>query len=76
MVAHERPPRWYLELWHGFANAFSAMLAVLAGMVRLYIHGLGNNQLFSAQGKPGRPAIDFIGVSRTDFSGVFCPAPA
>ena len=29
-VAHERPPAWYLQLWHGFANAFSALLAVLA----------------------------------------------
>ncbi len=29
-VAHERPPRWYVQLWHGFANAFSALLAVLA----------------------------------------------
>ena len=29
-VAHERPPAWYLQLWHGFANAFSFLLAVLA----------------------------------------------
>jgi len=29
-VAHERPPTWYIQLWHGFANAFSALLAVLA----------------------------------------------
>ncbi len=29
-VAHERPPAWYLQLWHGFANAFSALLTVLA----------------------------------------------
>jgi P-type Mg2+ transporter len=29
-VAHERPPAWYVQLWHGFANAFSALLAVLA----------------------------------------------
>ena len=29
-VAHERPPAWYRQLWHGFANAFSALLAVLA----------------------------------------------
>ena len=29
-VAHERPPTWYVHLWHGFANAFSALLAVLA----------------------------------------------
>jgi Mg2+-importing ATPase len=29
-VAHERPPRWYVQLWHGFANAFSALLAILA----------------------------------------------
>jgi len=29
-VAHERPPAWYLQLWHGFANAFSALLATLA----------------------------------------------
>jgi Mg2+-importing ATPase len=29
-VAHERPPAWYLQLWHGFANAFSALLAILA----------------------------------------------
>ncbi len=29
-VAHERPPPWWLQLWHGFANAFSALLAVLA----------------------------------------------
>jgi len=29
-VAHERPPSWYLHLWHGFANAFSALLAILA----------------------------------------------
>src|SRR5581483_10411145 len=29
-VAHERAPRWYVQLWHGFANAFSALLAVLA----------------------------------------------
>ncbi len=29
-VAHERPPHWYVQLWHGFANAFSALLAVLA----------------------------------------------
>ena len=28
-VAHERPPAWYVHLWHGFANAFSALLAVL-----------------------------------------------
>jgi len=27
---HERPPAWYIQLWHGFANAFSALLAVLA----------------------------------------------
>jgi Mg2+-importing ATPase len=31
-VAHERPPSWYLQLWHGFANAFSALLAVLAAV--------------------------------------------
>ena len=29
-VAHERPPSWYVQLWHGFANAFSALLAILA----------------------------------------------
>jgi len=29
-VAHERPPTWYVQLWHGFANAFSALLATLA----------------------------------------------
>jgi Mg2+-importing ATPase len=29
-VAHERPPPWWLQLWHGFANAFSALLAILA----------------------------------------------
>jgi P-type Mg2+ transporter len=29
-VAHERPPAWYVQLWHGFANAFSALLTVLA----------------------------------------------
>ena len=29
-VAHERAPPWYLQLWHGFANAFSALLTVLA----------------------------------------------
>ena len=29
-VAHERPPSWYVQLWHGFANAFSALLTVLA----------------------------------------------
>ncbi len=29
-VAHERPPAWWMQLWHGFANAFSALLAVLA----------------------------------------------
>ena len=29
-VAHERPPAWYVQLWHGFANAFSGLLAVLA----------------------------------------------
>src|SRR5437660_7447459 len=29
-VAHERPPHWSVQLWHGFANAFSALLAVLA----------------------------------------------
>src|SRR5438874_12024791 len=29
-VAHERPPNWYVQLWHRFANAFSALLAVLA----------------------------------------------
>jgi Mg2+-importing ATPase len=29
-VAHERPPPWWLQLWHGFANAFSLLLAVLA----------------------------------------------
>jgi len=29
-VAHERPPAWYVQLWHGFANAFSALLAMLA----------------------------------------------
>ena len=29
-VAHERPPAWYVHLWHGFANAFSALLATLA----------------------------------------------
>jgi Mg2+-importing ATPase len=29
-VAHERPPTWYLHLWRGFANAFSALLATLA----------------------------------------------
>ncbi len=29
-VATERPPLWYVQLWHGFANAFSALLAVLA----------------------------------------------
>ncbi len=29
-VAHERPPSWYVQFWHGFANAFSALLAVLA----------------------------------------------
>lgn len=29
-VSHERPPAWYLQLWHGFANAFSALLTVLA----------------------------------------------
>jgi P-type Mg2+ transporter len=29
-VAHERPPSWYVQLWHGFANAFSALLVVLA----------------------------------------------
>ncbi|HUB08056.1 MAG TPA: cation-transporting P-type ATPase, partial [Myxococcales bacterium] len=28
-VAHERPPAWWVQLWHGFANAFSALLAVL-----------------------------------------------
>ena len=31
-VAHERPPAWYVQLWHGFANAFSALLAVLAAV--------------------------------------------
>jgi P-type Mg2+ transporter len=31
-VAHERPPTWYVQLWHAFANAFSALLAVLAGV--------------------------------------------
>ncbi|HXN81135.1 MAG TPA: cation-transporting P-type ATPase, partial [Myxococcales bacterium] len=31
-VAHERPPAWYVHLWHGFANAFSALLAVLAAV--------------------------------------------
>ena len=31
-VAHERPPTWYVQLWHGFANAFSALLAVLAAV--------------------------------------------
>jgi P-type Mg2+ transporter len=30
LVAHERPPSWYSQLWHGFANAFSALLAVLS----------------------------------------------
>ncbi len=29
-VRHERPPAWYVQLWHGFANAFSALLTVLA----------------------------------------------
>jgi len=29
-VARERPPSWYVQLWHGFANAFSALLAILA----------------------------------------------
>jgi Mg2+-importing ATPase len=29
-VAHERPPAWYIELWRAFANAFSALLTVLA----------------------------------------------
>ncbi len=29
-VAHERPPHWYVQLWHAFANAFSALLTVLA----------------------------------------------
>jgi len=29
-VAHERPPAWYVQLWHGFANAFSALLTLLA----------------------------------------------
>ncbi len=29
-VAHERALPWYVQLWHGFANAFSALLAVLA----------------------------------------------
>jgi P-type Mg2+ transporter len=29
-VAHERPPAWYVQLWHGFANAFSALLTILA----------------------------------------------
>src|SRR5882762_80146 len=28
-VAHERPPTWYVQLWHGFANAFSTLLATL-----------------------------------------------
>ena len=31
-VAHERPPAWYLQMWHAFANAFSALLAVLAAV--------------------------------------------
>jgi Mg2+-importing ATPase len=31
-VAHERARPWYVELWHGFANAFSALLAVLAAV--------------------------------------------
>jgi len=31
-VAHERPPTWYVQLWHGFANAFSALLATLAAV--------------------------------------------
>src|SRR5271169_5317082 len=29
-VAHERALPWYVQLWHGFANAFSALLTVLA----------------------------------------------
>lgn len=29
-VAQERHPSWYIQLWHGFANAFSALLAVLS----------------------------------------------
>ena len=34
-VAHEKAAAWYVQLWHGFANAFSAlltMLAVLSGL--------------------------------------------
>ncbi len=34
-VSHEKAAPWYVQLWHGFANAFSAlltMLAVLSGL--------------------------------------------
>lgn len=29
-VAHEKPPAWYTQLWHAFANPFSLLLTTLA----------------------------------------------
>ena len=32
-IAHERPPRWYVQLFHAFHNPFILLLLVLAAVV-------------------------------------------
>ncbi len=31
-VAHEKPPAWYLQLWHAFANPFNLLVTTLAAV--------------------------------------------